>query len=215
MNAVSAGRGDERDAGRGDGRDADRGVSPVIGVVLLVAIAVALAALVGAAVIGISDEPDESAPSVVMTADFTASSDIDPHWTLAVTHESGDAVAAGDLAIRFVTDEAGATVRYPEQFETGDRFRAELWGAPHRADTTECLANPDPDTDDQLDGFTDAGEHDESVEVMVVHEPTNTLLHEETVDLAAESDRFDGTERHYLVDGVTPSIDCPDYTGDF
>ena len=71
-------------------------------------------------------------------------------------------------------------------------------------------ACPEPGSSDQLAGFTNSGQHATAVDVLVIHEPSNTVLVDETVDLGAQPERWTGDERHSLVDGAVPSIDCPD-----
>lgn len=190
---------------------AERSVSPVVGTVLMVGIVVILAALASVAVLGFAGSAEDAGPTASLDVAFEANSDIDPHWTVNVTHEGGEPVGSDELLVRFVDDydESQADVLYPGRLTAGDRFRAELWGDHTRASDAKCLAAPESDIADQLDGHTTAGQHATEVEVLLIHEPSNELLAEETVDLGEESDRFTGTQRHYLVDGVTPSVDCP------
>jgi flagellin-like protein len=190
---------------------ADRSISPVIGTVLMVGIVVVLAAFVSIAVFGIADEPGEQAPTVSLDTEFRAVSEVDPHWQLEVIHDGGDPVPSDELLVRFVDDSGSqAEVRYPERFDAGERFRTALWGKSGRADTSTCLVDPESDhpDSDQLDGFKTADEFATSVDVLVIHEPSNTVLSEERIDLGEEPDRFTGKKRHYLVDGVVPSIGC-------
>ncbi len=191
-------------------RAGERSISPVIGVVLMVAIVVVLSALVSAALFGFG--ADEPAPTISVDTGFVATSEVDPHWQFTVTHASGGTVGADELLVRFVDAPRGNTaeVRYPEQFGSGDQFRAELWGDAGRVSGGSCLSGPEPGSSDQLAGFTNSGQHATAVDVLVIHEPSNTVLVDETVDLGAQPERWTGDERHYLVDGAVPSIDCPD-----
>ncbi|WP_276247914.1 type IV pilin N-terminal domain-containing protein [Haladaptatus sp. YSMS36] len=65
-------------------------VSPVIGVILMVAITVILAAVIGTFVLGLGDQVGNSAPQASFTFDYSGT-------TLTVTHESGDKIAADKL----------------------------------------------------------------------------------------------------------------------
>ena len=64
----------------------DRAVSPVIGVILMVAITVILAAVIGTFVIGLGDDLGNTTPS----ASFDASEDDEGNVTF--THRSGDTI---------------------------------------------------------------------------------------------------------------------------
>lgn len=72
----------------------DRGVSPVIGVILMVAITVILAAVIGTFVLGLGNQMGQSAPQASFGADYDGSAD-----ELQITHEGGDKMAASDLSV--------------------------------------------------------------------------------------------------------------------
>lgn len=74
--------------------DDDRAVSPVIGVILMVAITVILAAVIGTFVLGLGDQLQSTTPQA--SFGFSASSD---KTTVTVTHQSGDSIDAASLSI--------------------------------------------------------------------------------------------------------------------
>jgi len=77
----------------------DRGVSPVIGVILMVAITVILAAVIGAFVLGLGDRASDSAPSASWSYDFTQETN------LTISHDGGDNVDSSELRITLDGDE--------------------------------------------------------------------------------------------------------------
>jgi len=75
----------------------DRGVSPVIGVILMVAITVILAAVIGAFVLGLGDQASSSAPQ----AQFGFSYDTDGDTsTVTIDHSGGQDVSTDEIEIR-------------------------------------------------------------------------------------------------------------------
>ncbi|UVE50483.1 type IV pilin N-terminal domain-containing protein [Haloferax larsenii] len=70
----------------------DRAVSPVIGVILMVAITVILAAVIGTFVLGLGDQVQETAPQASFAFDYNGTH-------LVVTHESGESVTAGNVEL--------------------------------------------------------------------------------------------------------------------
>jgi flagellin-like protein len=72
----------------------DDGVSPVIGVILMVAITVILAAVIATFVLGLGEQLSDSSPQATFDFDYDGSS------TLTVTHVGGDSIEAGDLYLR-------------------------------------------------------------------------------------------------------------------
>ncbi|WP_435195508.1 type IV pilin [Natronomonas sp. EA1] len=71
---------------------ATRGVSPVIGVILMVAITVILAAIVATFVFGLSDDLQRRTPQAGFTFDYDAST-----GELDITHNGGDTLDAATL----------------------------------------------------------------------------------------------------------------------
>lgn len=126
--------------------DGDRGQSPVIGNLLIVAIALIIAAVTGVAVLGFAENVDNSPPSVSIDT-TVGESDV------TVRHASGDIL--DPTAVEVIVEGPNATVRYPlenlrgdasSDFQAGDVFR--------------------------LSHGVSSGQ----VDVRVVHEPSNSLI---------------------------------------
>jgi flagellin-like protein len=79
-------------------RDATRGVSPVIGVVLMVAIVVVLATIIGAYFVGFSEQEPTQAPQVAIVADYSERTAGNGEY-LNLSFESGDTLERGDLSL--------------------------------------------------------------------------------------------------------------------
>ena len=89
----------------------DRAVSPVIGVILMVAITVILAAVIGTFVLGLGDQVSESAPQASFSFDFDV-----PNDNVTVTHEGGETLEPGNIQ---VSGDSGAL----NAAGSGDEFR--------------------------------------------------------------------------------------------
>ncbi|GAB3413834.1 hypothetical protein GCM10027435_08250 [Haloparvum alkalitolerans] len=83
----------------------DRAVSPVIGVILMVAITVILAAVIGTFVLGLGDSLQTQSPSVSFAGDQgtttinnSGGSDVDV-TSLTISHEGGDSVSESQLSV--------------------------------------------------------------------------------------------------------------------
>ncbi|WP_136600820.1 type IV pilin [Salinigranum halophilum] len=79
----------------------DRAVSPVIGVILMVAITVILAAVIGTFVLGLGDQVSESAPQAQFTFDFNdeASDGTNTFDIVNITHDGGDAIDPAAVSV--------------------------------------------------------------------------------------------------------------------
>jgi len=93
-----------------DTPDDERAVSPVIGVILMVAITVILAAVIGTFVLGLGDQV-ESAPQASFNfdveTDSSASGDV-----LSITHRGGDNIDASDIEVRIGGQAVGEDSAY-------------------------------------------------------------------------------------------------------
>ncbi|WP_396613372.1 type IV pilin (plasmid) [Haloferax sp. S1W] len=109
-----------------------RAVSPVIGVILMVAITVILAAVIGTFVLGLGDQVGDSAPQASFSFDYDEST-----GDLSVSHESGDPIEATQLNVSYSgtsydwngtgTVGAGDTADYPgASLSDGDVVRV-VW----------------------------------------------------------------------------------------
>jgi flagellin-like protein len=82
----------------------DRAVSPVIGVILMVAITVILAAVIGTFVLGLGDQVSENAPQASFSFDFSATGSDgftgDDGDNVTITHEGGDTLEASNVEAR-------------------------------------------------------------------------------------------------------------------
>jgi len=74
--------------------DQDDAVSPVIGVILMVAITVILAAVIATFVLGLGDNLSNTAPQASFGFDYSDSGSD----TLDITHEGGDTIPSGELS---------------------------------------------------------------------------------------------------------------------
>lgn len=102
----------------------DRGVSTVLGVVLLVALTVLLAATVASAGFGFWDRLDEPAPAGGFDRAYTASGEdnTDHRPYVTITHEVGRTVDADDVVIK---DDSGNSIRWSDVWTGGPEVYAQ------------------------------------------------------------------------------------------
>jgi len=85
----------------------DDAVSPVIGVILMVAITVILAAVIASFVLGLGDQASNTTPQASFSFDYDASGSND---ILTITHDGGDTIDAERLnaTVSGATDDGGS-----------------------------------------------------------------------------------------------------------
>lgn len=94
-----------------DEPDNDRAVSPVIGVALLIAVAVILAAVIGAVVLGVGTGGAE-VPQATLTADNDSNE-------LVLSHDGGEPLVADQIRVEV---NGSNTFRLNNEFTGGDSF---------------------------------------------------------------------------------------------
>ncbi|WP_324758760.1 type IV pilin N-terminal domain-containing protein [Haloarcula montana] len=78
--------------------DDDDAVSPVIGVILMVAITVILAAVIATFVLGLGDQVSNTAPQATFSFDYEAAGG--GSGELTITHDGGDSISETELYVR-------------------------------------------------------------------------------------------------------------------
>jgi flagellin-like protein len=78
----------------------DDAVSPVIGVILMVAITVILAAVIATFVLGLGDQVSNTAPQASFGFDWDGEGGSDEAADLTISHDGGDSVQANRMYIR-------------------------------------------------------------------------------------------------------------------
>ncbi|WP_044951709.1 type IV pilin [Haloarcula hispanica] len=93
----------------------DDAVSPVIGVILMVAITVILAAVIATFVLGLGDQVSNTAPQASFSTNYdSGSQEVD------VTHDGGDSIKASNLYFRGSGFDDGVTVGESEDTDIND-----------------------------------------------------------------------------------------------
>lgn len=134
----------------------DRGQSEVIGIILLVSVVIVLVTLAGVIVIGDwQSTADEETPRISVESDLESTE-------LTIRHQGGDSLPAGDVQVLLEgdTNRAYSLEEFDgpgELFEPGTVWRQDF-------------------SDDPLDG---------TVELLVLHRDSGTILHETTHEVTA------------------------------
>ena len=133
----------------------NRAVSPVIGVILMVAITVILAAVIGTFVLGLGDSLGDNQPSAQLSVDASSSE-------LAINHNGGDRIPAGDLEIRLTNASTGTDISITDT----DQFEDAL--SVGGSATASVSAGDGEDT---------------TLRVRIIHTPSDSILLDRQVDI--------------------------------
>jgi FlaG/FlaF family flagellin (archaellin) len=192
---------------------AERSTSSSVGVILMVVVTIIVGTILGVFALDFGEDTRDPAPEVAVEATFDARGSLDPHWTFTIRHVSGDRIEPGDLELRLV-DEFGNTASqvYPESFSAGQEIRMGLWGSPNRANTNgvDCTLKPEAAPGYNNQQLVGANPPADEVDVVVVHEPSDSVMDRVEVGLSDYPNRY-GTR---LLDNSNPSFGCNDVDWD-
>lgn len=152
----------------------DRAVSPVIGVILMVAITVILAAVIGTFVLGLGDSLGDSQPS----AQLELSEGEPDGGALAIDfeHTGGDTIRLSEFEIQVASE---------GDWDTSESTSADLDTA-SGSDTLSVGESATVDID------TDSGDGDPTIDnVKIIHKPSQTIFIDQTLILD-DGSGFDG-----------------------
>lgn len=157
-------------------QDNDRAVSPVIGVILMVAITVILAAVIGTFVLGLGDQLGDSTPQASFGVDnVDASGD-----QIQITKTGGQDLAFSDL--RLVVDVAGNTSEFDlaslsspngDDWRTADTAVIDASVSSTNLTVRSSTLNADPDGIDSIGAGND-------VTVTIIYKPSGGPVAEAT-----------------------------------
>ena len=92
----------------------DDAVSPVIGVILMVAITVILAAVIGTFVLGLGSQVSQTTPQASFSFDFDGTSEVD------ITHDGGATLDQDNSNSVNITSESGSPTSWALPISAGD-----------------------------------------------------------------------------------------------
>ena len=127
----------------------DRAVSPVIGVILMVAITVILAAVIGTFVLGLGDQLSDTAPQASFDIDSSNSTSVN------ITKTGGQAIPVDDLVISVDgTRYSSANTSISDDWQTGVTVTYDEGSFPNNDDATIQLIH-DPSGNVIFEGTAD------------------------------------------------------------
>lgn len=139
----------------------DRAVSPVIGVILMVAITVILAAVIGTFVLGLGDQISDSAPQASFSTDNvdTVDSGADGNLTFEIQKTSGQDITTSDITL--------SVDGVNNQTAVSDSHDQDAWVTPQTIEFT--------------DGYGNDYDGGERVDIVLIYQPTGDQIYSTTV----------------------------------
>jgi flagellin-like protein len=160
----------------------ERAVSPVIGVILMVAITVILAAVIGTFVLGLGDQLGNNAPQ----ATFSVSDDSDPYDggtngvdVVNIDHNGGDTLQGQNIRIILRTGEGDRITEVTDISVNSDLGAGELGSTYAQVGTGDRITVK---MDSGNSAYSQVSQGEDIV-VQIVHTPSDTIVSESQVTL--------------------------------
>jgi len=183
----------------------DRGVTSVVGVVMIVALTIILASVVGVYAFGFSGDATETPNFAALELEFEEERASAPSydeflWLIELTHTGGEVVDGGEIVVHL---------------DHGDqRVTGELDGALTAGETVEvAVIHNNQDGNNFPEEYTPTGENGgcdavnvacrlagnpgnypeaDRVQLRMIHRPSGTILYEETIGISGTYGIFNG-----------------------
>ena len=177
----------------------DRGVTSVVGVVMIVALTIILASVVGVYAFGFSEDATETPNFAALELEFEEERASAPSydeflWLIELTHTGGEVVDGGEIVVHLDHGDQRVTGELNESLTAGETV--ELAMIHNNQDE-----NNFPDGYDDCDVTNvacrlagDEGNYPEAdrVQLRMIHRPSGTILYEETIGISGTYGIFNG-----------------------
>ena len=135
----------------------DRAVSPVIGVILMVAITVILAAVIGTFVLGLGDSLGDNQPTAQIDLDTTSDQ-------IVLEHAGGDRIPSEELEIRVNNKtDTGADITFNSENEFDQAFSV---------------------GDQATASYSSGSGTDTVLRIQIIHTPSDSIIFDREVEIA-------------------------------
>jgi len=183
----------------------DRGVTPVVGVIVVVAVTVILASIAGAYFIGLTDDIGETPSFTALELDFEeepvpGEEYEDLQWDIEVTHTGGEDVAAEDIVVHLDHGDQRITGDINRSMRSGDTVELEVVHNNQEGTTFSEEKCEKVSVACRLAGNDGNYPDDEEVELRMIHEPSDTVLYEEDIEISAEYGIYNGESNPEITD---------------
>ena len=150
----------------------ERAVSPVIGVILMVAITVILAAVIAAFVLDMGDELDDNSPSAQMSLDTESSyndSDASQNTVATISHDGGDKINTNEIVVQI--DHGSDSY----ELDSDNGFEDTSYEIGLSADEEFTVGDSVELTDGDSSG-SDGFRNDKDYQIQIIHEPSDSII---------------------------------------
>lgn len=176
----------------------NRGVTPVVGVILIVAITILLASVIGVYTVGITDDVSERPTYSALELNFEEEPASQPdykkfRWQIELTHTGGETVDADDIIVHLDHGDQRVTGNLNKSLTAGETVELVVVHNNQNNNTIpDDLYCGDVNVACRLAGNEGNFPDDDQIQLRMIHQPSNTILYEEMIGISGNYGIFNG-----------------------
>lgn len=176
----------------------ERGVSPVVGTVLLVAITIVLASVIGAVAYGTADDLGERPPFSGLKLTFEEAPASAPQydefrWDIKLTNIAGDTAQADEIVVYLDHGDQRVTGTLNRSLSPGETVKLTIVHNNQDGKTIPSdLRCTDVNVACRLAGDDGNYPEDNQIGLQMIHEPSGSTLYREQIDISGNYGIFNG-----------------------
>jgi len=178
--------------------DNSRGATPVVGVILVVAITIILASVIGVYAVGFTEDVGERPAYSSLELNFEEEPVSKPdykkfRWQIKLTHTGGETVDANDIVVHLDHGDQRVTGTLNRSLTAGETVRLVVVHNNQNGNTIpDGLDCDDVNVACRLAGNDGNYPNEDQIQLRMIHEPSNTILYEEEIGISGEYGIFNG-----------------------
>ena len=176
----------------------DRGATPVVGVILITAITIILASVIGVYAVGFSEDVGERPTYSSLELNFEEEPASEPNydefrWQIELTHTGGETVDADDIVVHLDHGDQRVTGTLNRSLTAGETVELVVVHNNQEGDTIPGeLDCDDINVACRLAGNDGNYPTEDQIQLRMIHEPSNTILYEEMIGISGNYGIFNG-----------------------
>jgi len=181
----------------GESKD-ERAVTPTVGIVLLVAITVILAGVIGVFAFGVVDDLGERPTFAALELTFEEEPASQPdyrefRWELELTNRGGETVDADEIVVYLDHGDQRVTGTLNRSLRSGETVGLTVVHNNQDGNTIPDDVNcSDVNVACRLAGNDGNFPDDDQIRLQMIHEPSGSILYREAIDISGEYGIFNG-----------------------
>ena len=181
----------------GESRD-ERAVTPTVGIVLLVAVTVILAGIIGVFAFGVVDDIGERPTFAALELTFEEEPASQPNysefrWELQLTNQAGETVDADEIVVYLDHGDQRVTGTLNRSLRAGETVQLTVVHNNQAGDTIpDDVSCGDVNVACRLAGDDGNFPDDDQIRLQMIHAPSESVLYRERIDISGEYGIFNG-----------------------